>query len=86
MTNVPQTRAELEAHLKEQIAFLKASAQSYDKGFLGEAKRLAVTVRVLIHDTVASPSLLRQLDLKHISFMARPTTTIQRSISTRFTD
>jgi hypothetical protein len=68
MTNVPQTRAELEAHLKEQIAFLKASAQSYDKGFIGEAKRLAATIRVLVHDTVASSSLLRQLDLKHISF------------------
>lgn len=68
MEKVAQTKTELQEHLKDQIAFLVASAQSYDKGFLGEAKRLAVNIRILVHDTAASTSLLQQLDLKHIDF------------------
>lgn len=68
MPEVPQTRAELEGHLREQVAFLRASVRAYDDGFTGEAKRLAVVVRVLVHDTSASTSLLSQLDLKGIQF------------------
>jgi hypothetical protein len=43
------------------MSFLNASAQSYDGGFEAEAKRLAVTLRVLLHDTGQSHSLLGQL-------------------------
>lgn len=68
MAKVPQTRDELENHLKEQLAFLRASASSYDAGFKGEAKRLAVVARVLLHDTANSKSLLGQLALKAIPF------------------
>jgi hypothetical protein len=68
MVDVPQTRLELERHLKEQVAFMRASARAYDAGFTGEAKRLAVVVRVLAHDTNSSVSLLRQLNLKGIPF------------------
>jgi hypothetical protein len=68
MSKVPQSKDELESHLKEQLAFLKASAQAYDGGFKGEAKRLAVVVRILVHDTAASKSLLGQLGLKAIPF------------------
>lgn len=66
MSEVPQTRTELEGHLREQVAFLRASVRAYDGGFAGEAKRLAVVVRVLVHDTSASISLLSQLNLKGI--------------------
>jgi hypothetical protein len=38
-------------YLREQVEFLRASAASYDAGFEGEARRLALTVRVLVHDT-----------------------------------
>lgn len=68
MVDVPQTRIELEGHLKEQLAFMRTSAKSYDNGFKGEAKRLAVVVRVLVHDTGSSSSLLGQLNLKAVSF------------------
>jgi hypothetical protein len=61
---IPQSRKELEAHLDEQIKFLEASAAAYDKGFDGEAKRLAVTLKVLLYDTKQSHSLLSQLGLK----------------------
>jgi hypothetical protein len=62
---IPQSRKELEIHLDEQIKFLEASAAAYDNGFDGEAKRLAVTLRVLLHDTTQSHSLLSQLGLKN---------------------
>jgi hypothetical protein len=58
------SKSELHAHLQEQLQFLEASCNSFDAGFEGEAKRLAVTIRVLVHDTQQSKSLLGQLDLK----------------------
>ena len=51
-------------HLDEQIDFLKASSTSFDTGFHGEIKRLAISVRVLVHDTSNSTSLLALLDKK----------------------
>jgi hypothetical protein len=50
--------------LREQLGFLDASCDGYDNGSIAEAKRLATTVRVLIHDTPASHSLMYQLKLK----------------------
>jgi hypothetical protein len=68
MTQYIQTKAELLDHLKEQIAFMKQSAISYDNGFEGEGKRLAVVIRVLVHDTANSISLLTSLNKKNITF------------------
>jgi hypothetical protein len=66
-----QTRGDLERHLAEQLEFLKSSALAYDSGFDGEAKRLATTLRVLLHDTGRSHSLLGQLDIKDkIAFLS----------------
>jgi hypothetical protein len=61
VARVPLTPSELEAHLKEQIAFLESSADSYDRGFRGEGKRLAVTIRILLHDHGSNKALLAQL-------------------------
>lgn len=58
------TRADLVEHLRDQIAFLHASAKAFDAGSEGEAKRLATVLRVLLHDTSRSASLLGQLGLK----------------------
>ena len=52
------------AHVHENLGFLKASASSFDAGHTGEAKRLAVTIRVLFHDTQQSKSLLGLLGWK----------------------
>ena len=68
MTKYVQTRDELLDHLKDQIAFMKQSASSYDNGFEDEAKRLAVVIRVLLHDTDKSTSLLTLLNKKNIYF------------------
>ena len=64
-----QTQAELSQHREEHLAFLKASADAYDNGFNGEAKRLAVSIRVLVHDTSNSKSLLGQLGQKDVQFL-----------------
>ncbi|MEW6655206.1 MAG: hypothetical protein AB1394_17290, partial [Bacteroidota bacterium] len=63
-----QTEEDLKKHLEEQIEFLKISSKSYDDGFKSEAKRLAVVIRVLLHDTGNSTSLLELLDKKNIQF------------------
>lgn len=47
--------------MDDQIGFLEASCASFDGGFEGESKRLALTLRVLAHDTNHSKSLLGQL-------------------------
>lgn len=58
-----QSRADLEEHLKAHLGFIKKSAALYDTGDTEEAKRIAVSVRVLLHDTQQSRSLLGQLGL-----------------------
>jgi hypothetical protein len=59
-----QSKDELLAHFREQLGFLKSSSQAYDAGVIAEAKRLALALRVLLHDTGNSHSLLGQLGLK----------------------
>lgn len=62
MPKSPQTPEDLEDHLQEHLYFLKSSADAFDHGHAAEAKRLAVSMRVLFHDTNNSHSLLGQLD------------------------
>ena len=62
------SKDELMEHFAEQIDFLESSATSYDNGFIGEIKRLAVSVRVLVNDTKSSTSLLSLLKRKDIKF------------------
>lgn len=59
-----QTRTALIKHLHEQRQFLRNSSDLFDSGLTAEAKRLATTVRVLVHDTSQAQSLLGQLGLK----------------------
>lgn len=65
-----QSQAELLNHLDEQLQFIDSSCSDYDAGATREAKRLAVHVRVLLHDTSRSTSLLTHLGLKdHTPFI-----------------
>ncbi len=64
MAKYTQTDQDLLNHLCEQLRFLRASADAFDGGFEGEAKRLATTIRVLLHETKNSRSLLGQLNMK----------------------
>ncbi len=64
MSRIPQSRDDLVAHLAEQVSFLRSSATAYDAGHFGEAKRLAVVLRILLHDTPRSTALLHALGIK----------------------
>lgn len=59
---------DLQELLQEQVQFIRSSCAAFDAGFDGEAKRMAVSVRVLIHDTAKSHSLLEQMKLKTVDF------------------
>jgi hypothetical protein len=63
-----QSHEELISHLRDQINFLLLSADSFDRGFFSEAKRMAVAIRILLYDTTKSSSLLGQLGKKNIYF------------------
>ena len=58
-------RPNLLRQLREHIDFLEASSAAFDSGFEAEAKRLSVSLRVLLHDTDSSHALLDQLDVKN---------------------
>lgn len=62
MVKVALTPDDLGRHLAEQIELLENSCANFDRGSEAEAKRLAVTLRVLFHDAGNSKSLLGQLD------------------------
>ena len=71
MTKYKLTKKELSNHLKEQVQFLLWSSKSYDEGFTLEAKRLALHLRILLHDhdQGGSQSLFGQLDMKSMDFL-----------------
>lgn len=54
-------KSELAQHLKDQLNFLRKSSSEFDRGDLSEAKRIAVVLRVLFHESKYSKSLLGQL-------------------------
>jgi hypothetical protein len=57
-------RHTLNGLLDEQLAFLRTSAHAFDRGVLPEYKRIALVLRVLLHDTGRSHSLLGQFGVK----------------------
>ena len=54
-------------HLKRQLGFLKRSCSLYDMGNQEEAIRIATCIRVLVHDTNQSISLLTHLNARTIN-------------------
>jgi len=63
-----QSERELQQHLTDTLQALDLSACAFDGGYEGEAKRLAVAIRVVVHDTPNSRSLLGQLGHKSMQF------------------
>ena len=57
MAGPGRQRHELLELLDEQLDFLNASAQQFDSGVLHEYKRIALVLRVLLHDTGQEPFL-----------------------------
>lgn len=85
MKQISRDSEELERLLGEQLGFLKRSSDSYDLGYFDECKRIALTIRVLVHDTKASTSLLTLLGTKNtlkfwdLSLPHEPTNLISHS-------
>lgn len=48
-------------HLARQLAFIERSCQAYDEGYLDESIRIATCIRVLLHNTSKSTSLLAHM-------------------------
>ncbi|MEX0985139.1 MAG: hypothetical protein WD096_08825 [Actinomycetota bacterium] len=61
---MPRTQEELIAQLRNQVTFLRRSGRLFDDGAEDEALRLAVSIRVLVHDTSSSASVLELLGVK----------------------
>lgn len=54
---------ELIDHWNEQLNFIKTSVSNFDNGNESEAKRIAISLRILFHETATSNSLIKQLNL-----------------------
>lgn len=50
--------------LRRHLGFLDRSCIQFDAGHLDEALRIAVSLRVIFHDTTSSISLLKHLEIK----------------------
>lgn len=61
---------ELLSQLARQLDFLRRSSAAYDAGFLDEALRCAVVLRVLFHTTGRQSSLIRLLGLEGIKILS----------------
>lgn len=56
---------DFELQLDRQLNFLRRSCATFDAGASDEAVRIALTIRVLVHNTKQSTSLLTHLDLQN---------------------
>jgi hypothetical protein len=56
---------DLTLQLKRQVDFIERSCEIFDQGHEDEALRIALSIRVLIHDTNQSKSLLTLLGVKN---------------------
>ena len=59
----------LQKQLARQLRFLASSARLFDEGDRDEAIRIAVTIRILVHDTRMSTSLLHLAGKKNIRLL-----------------
>ena len=58
---MPSSQIDLTQQLSRQLKFIETSCRAYDQGAVEEALRIAVSLRVLFHDTKSSTSLLTHM-------------------------
>ena len=66
MSTLTTIQVDFKSQLTRQLGFLKRSAWMFDDGYADEAIRIAVCIRVLIHQTGKSTSLLTHLNAGNI--------------------
>jgi hypothetical protein len=69
MNKIAKSKDELENDLASQLKLLCVLAEQYDKGDVIVGKSMATSIRILVHDTNNSHSLLGQLGLKNNNFL-----------------
>lgn len=62
MSKYQRNYREIKEHWEDQIEFIQESLISFDNGKEKEARRIAVAIRIMFHDTAKSSSIYRQLD------------------------
>lgn len=67
---VDRTMKDKREALREQVSLLASYAEQYDAGHIAYAKPMATALRLLIHQTKSSHSLLQQLGLRQGRFFA----------------
>jgi hypothetical protein len=68
-------------HLRRQLRFLERSCASYDAGNKDEAIRIATIIRVLVHNTKVSTSLLKHLNATTINLLSTTTEPSPQTVS-----
>jgi|SRR6267142_2175843 len=61
---------DFQRQLEKQLGFLDRSCKAYDQGYIDESIRIATVIRILIHDTAISTSLLRHLTATKIELVS----------------
>lgn len=70
MPRVAVSSDKIEEHFVEQLRLLKKSAAEFDAGDKGEFRRMALAMRVLVHNTGKSSSLIKQVGLADAKFVS----------------
>jgi len=63
-------------HLKRQLDYIDRSCKLYDEGYEDEAIRIATAIRVIMHDTRNSTSVLKHLNCKNIRVLSQSSSVI----------
>lgn len=69
MSKEKQTIEDLQRRMNEHLGYIRKSADAFDAGDESEARRIAVSIRVLVRDTKNMTSLLTQLGKKNVGFV-----------------
>lgn len=77
MSMQARSREEFYELYTEQLGFLLTSVRLYDEGDFKEAKRIALQLRVLLHDTSSSESLLKHLGKKNSMYFLDTASDVQ---------
>jgi hypothetical protein len=76
----PLSAVDLRAQLKRQLDFISRSCDSFDRGYADEGIRIAVALRILLHDTGRSTSLLTLLGAKVVPLLSTVSEIFARAV------
>ena len=71
---------DFKSHLRRQLRFLSSSCASFDAGYHDEAIRIATVIRVLVHQTKSSTSLLKHLSATTINLLSTSEGATERTV------